>query len=467
MKKILSIILAICLLILTFSACAEKNTNLTYGAQIDKDTLRICIDVESSDVIRPDRSAINIEYRNFVEQIKKGIGMKNIALEIVPSDGEEREGTLTRLRTEIMSGGGPDVFILGSTGSLSGSHLRGYAYDTTLLNYPEKSMENSLFLPLDEYIENNTQFTDWDAQTKAVLDAGRTAEGQVVIPLTYSFPLTVYPRDEVTIPYTTELSMQDVLENPETAGLGAVLYTSLSGTNYDGVESGRAIAVERLPYLLGKLANYEQEELLFTEEDLYEVLSSMHSLHNAVEENEQPSITNYNMAFSIDLIRKAQFETDMALVPHYSQNGGVTASVQSYAAVNRNTRFPEEAFAVIDYIMQEEMQMQSQLYSELIRLGGDFTLQNDLGLEEKPLCGQNYFSPEMYNDLMQIKNQITAVNFRSELDITLEILAEETLTQKLRAAEDNASLGISSADYVLPKEEVSETYDILKRMVGE
>lgn len=46
-----------------------------------------------------------------------------------------------------------------------------------IFNYPEKSMDVGLFLPLDEYMEKNTRFTDWDAQTQAVLRAGRRDEG--------------------------------------------------------------------------------------------------------------------------------------------------------------------------------------------------------------------------------------------------------------------------------------------------
>ena len=54
----------------------------------------------------------------------QGRELSEIEVEVIPSDPEsadEREATLQRLRTEIMTGGGPDVFIACTEGNASGT----------------------------------------------------------------------------------------------------------------------------------------------------------------------------------------------------------------------------------------------------------------------------------------------------------------------------------------------------------
>lgn len=58
-----------------------------------------------------------------------------------------------------MSGGGPDAFIM------SNNYGDENEQKSSLFKYPQKSMEMGLFLSLDEYMENNTQFTEWDKLT--------------------------------------------------------------------------------------------------------------------------------------------------------------------------------------------------------------------------------------------------------------------------------------------------------------
>ena len=51
-------------------------------------------------------------------------------------------------------------------------------------------------------------------------------------------------------------------------------------------------------------------------------------------------------------------ETPVTMVPIYSENGDVTATVQVYTGINRNTKHPEEAFFVVDYLMSAQAQQE-------------------------------------------------------------------------------------------------------------
>lgn len=74
---------------------------------------------------------------------------------VLPNNTEDRETELTRLRTEIMAGEGPDAFILNAT-------IPGYVTDLSTMEptealFPnvEKSMYSHLFLDVEEMVQNS------------------------------------------------------------------------------------------------------------------------------------------------------------------------------------------------------------------------------------------------------------------------------------------------------------------------
>lgn len=440
-KRIFAFVLVAAMVAVLFSGCGESNAYVYFGDEITKDTLRICMD--SRHIASTDSYELGKELDVLIPQIKNACGIEKLAIEVIPGKGAERKTKLQRLRTEIMAGSGPDVFLMRS---VTGSYE--FGEEESLFNFPEKNMETGLFLPLDEYMENHSRLTDWSMQTKAVLDAGRTDEGQVVIPMTYTFPVLIYPENEVKMDYSSILTMQEILENPETASLGSVLYSDMTRSDEFGDQSRRT---NQIFYSLGKFADYKDEELLFTEEELYDVIVTMNGLHDAVEENRAQYINTeagYGMIYDIGL---EYFDTEMTLVPIYSIDGGVTVSVQSYAAINCATKLPEEAFAVIDYVMSEEAQCGSMLYSSFY---GGLPLQNDLGSAEKMLHvnqgTERYLAESYFKDLLTIKENITAVNFENKIDYMLLVLMREYL--------DSGTIS---------RENVSETYEKMQRMIRE
>ena len=74
----------------------------------------------------------------------------------------------------------------------------------------EISMRSGVFLPLDTYIEN-AQFMEWDKLTPKVMEAGRTEEGQLVVPMAYTMPLTFYRKSEVSHTPSTEMTWDDMM----------------------------------------------------------------------------------------------------------------------------------------------------------------------------------------------------------------------------------------------------------------
>lgn len=454
MKKVVSFILIVVFVLSLISGCGISDDSVKYyGDEVSNETLRICIDCtafDSSPTAFPEHLEKLLE--NLVEELKSSCGIEKVVFEILPDAGTERDTVLQRLRTEIMAGGGPDVFFMETNlDTLASEVSAGLSNRQSLFIFPEKNMESGVFLPLDDYMTNSTQFTDWSKQTKAVMEAGRSDEGQVIIPLTYTMPIWVYPKNEVD-PSVSEMSMWEILENRETAGLGAVLYSSKTKTD----NSDHQFIRLNLPFMLGRLADYETEKLLFTEDELYSITKTSICLQDDIEEQQ---LTYLESGAEYDLICQINlqyFDTEMTLVPLYSKNGGVTASIRSYAAINRNTKLPKEAFSVIDYIMQEDMQRSSDFYSSCFVDG--LPMQHDLGQQGKSLRAtsnpERVLAEPYFEDLLKIKEQITDVNFQTGLDSVLRELMD-TLT-----LEYDSGGGIQ-------RKHVTEAYERMERMMGE
>lgn len=448
-KKILAVIMAAILLIGTLSACGSKpEENRSFGDKVTRNTLHVCVDTSLG---LSDTDELTKRYfTKLSEEIKTACGIEKITFELVPQTGADREAALQRLRTEIMAGTGPDLFLMSTVVNGSGLNIR-----DALFTFPEKNMEAGLFLPLDEYMENNTRFTDWDKQTQTVMQAGRNSEGQVIIPLTYTFQVLVFPESRVNIPFTKDLTMQEILNDPKTQDIGALMYSCLYRSDPEDHDT-TTINLRHLSTVLGKLADYEKEELLFTEEELFDIQTNVFGLYEAAQAQcefqfMKTDITERDFFYEL---HTAYFDEEMAIAPIYSENGGVTASITAFAAVNRNTKLPKEAFTVLDYLMRENCQRNSELFSNYFSNG--IPLQNDLGQEGKSIYN---FGREGYvldknqsEDLLAIKEQITAVNFDTEIDVVLKELIYESIF------ENNS---------IVSREAVSETYERMKRMMGE
>jgi len=165
-------------------------------------------------------------------------------------------------------------------------------------------------------------------------------------------------------------------------------------------------------------------------------------------------------AFTGDLTGKIRSsDVERCLLPRYTKDGGVTARVMSFMAVNRSTQFPEEAFSVIDYLMREEAQCKSMLYDYYFCDG--FPLQNDLGSEEKPLNaarGEKGLPEPYMSELLQIKDQITAVNIEGELDVTLNDMMNSLIIEETVDMESSTAI---------PKDLVEKTYEKMARALKE
>lgn len=433
------------------------------GCESEPKSLRICVDVWTyfEDVERDLEKAMN----EFVELVQEKGGPQNIEVEFVPAHGTERETEMDRIRTEIMSGGGPDIFLV-----YTGRSDELYFYDLqALFPITEKSMELGVFLPLDEYIDK-AQFMEWDSMTQAIMDVGRTEEGQQVIPLTYTLPVTFYRQSDASDTPSANTTWMDMMEDESRVLTNAAFWGFQKNANGTDFEA----SPDKLEYSLGALADYKEEELLFTEAELLERLTELYALDDLYAEGALDDVppsykrrmyvgyNNGELSRGQDMRNGLLRDDVLTMVPIYSDDGGVTASVEAYTCINRNTEYPEDAFFVVDLLLSREMQQNSALYDLLYFSMGSSGLPvyDDLMQEDYPIytrwtMNQWYMSEENFAEFCEIREQIT----HAQIPNTLSARLSEVYWEWLEVKHGNTEGDLEQF--------VSDTYRAMNQILGE
>ncbi|MBO5253389.1 MAG: extracellular solute-binding protein [Clostridia bacterium] len=428
-KRILACILVAALLLLTSCGSAGRSSGARLmGDTESPDPLRICIDLMDFSTDNP--QSCDTSYNDLLFRLKETAGLEDVVLEIIPSpydfktfmaDTTPRATAIDRIRSEIMAGEGPDVFLMTYMTYLG---TMGPEYDSTdcLFKYPQKAMENGIFLPLDEYIENSAELGEWDKLIKPVLDAGRNDEGQLIVPLNYSFPLLCYPKSEWEHIPDKKYTWNDMLTNPELLPVSLdmancgysdnILYMSGPDSSDTSWETEFFWQPYYLPFIMGELADYDAEELSFTEEELLARVKDILALER------QDGYMEFDKACEEKTgirLSDRYLNVPMTFMPLYNADGGITVEIERFAAVNRNTKRPEDAFRVIDLLMSGYVQQWSDFYSEFIYKSNSLPMHEELFQKEHPTWGNNYYMlDENFEAFCKVREQITGANFHSE-----------------------------------------------------
>lgn len=317
--------ISVVLLILLSSACGAAHNNDTPDHSVEKNDGDLPVILVSSELLLNENNSV----LKYAQYLYEGY---DVQFEVLPDSSAERESRLSRLRVEIMSGSGPDAFVL----PCNETYLDDGGRNTPLFENVEKAMRLSLFLPLDELIAKS-EYLNMEEHHQVIMDAGKTEEGQQVLPLLFNCSA-----------YFVEgqLNETDVLWNTWDDVLACKDENLLSilGSKRDDW-FGRQYT---------RFADYDSEDLLITPEEISRDMAfhaSLDGYYDPFAAEEPASVID------IDSLRKWQrHPEEMTLVTVPNDTGGLTATISAYAAINRNSEHAEEVFKLIELLFAEEVQ---------------------------------------------------------------------------------------------------------------
>lgn len=445
MKKVLSILLAATMLIFLISGCStlespssipdEASEDLGLSSANAKDPsstepgLRLLMDILPMHDDK--RAAADVaKQRSAAEALVKAAqekgGPADVTIETLPADQTERETAITRLRTEIMSGGGPDLFIIGPSDTRF--------ENLTLFNYPQTAMENKIFLPLDDYIAK-AQFMKWDELLPVIMDAGKSNGEQQLLPLAYTFPITVFRKADFDPELSANMTWDD-LRGSEFPELRAAAQANTNGVIYELHHSV-------FSSLFGEIADFSSGNLTFTEDELCQRLLDVKSLRAAKEAGEFDHLPDHyrtNLYVNFGSVKWQEDtllhenepiktpikpEEPITIIPCYNLQGGVTAYVSGYAGITRNTNRADDAFFLLDFLLSEKQQAESSIFRLLCYEMYGVPVNTTLMSKEKPALSWS-LSEENLAELKDAIDQISVVQLRNHgsslLDSTLGLV---------------------------------------------
>lgn len=246
MKRILCVLLAL----LTFSGCSEKeNTN-------SENVLWVVTEQSTSD-------GMNYQAEQAAKAFEAEHGIA-VRIDILPTDESEREIYLKQLRTQIMAGSGPDVYILPTDNVLtvdsptkySQNRLTTQAEIDPLFRDVTQAMYSGVFADIGSFYDADTDLNT-DALRQDVMEAGVIGGHRYVLPLRYTMPVLLTDPSN----YEETGITQELIDS----GIGDLAEHALAANDLM-----MAIGL-RMPddtSLLPQLFDYEKGEMVITQQEI-------------------------------------------------------------------------------------------------------------------------------------------------------------------------------------------------------
>lgn len=406
--------------------CKEKNVE----EKENQNTLKIC-----TQTIYVDNMKKLIETW---EHFNKGLKAELI---VIPKDPDEAEIKISEIRTEMLAGGGPDVFLMNDRRCFGISTWEEEGMPMLFQN-PEKAMYSGTFLPLDSYIKNAKYFNQ-EHYNPVIMEAGKTEEGQCLLPIAYDYRISYFEEPQEN-PIQMPLPSWESLVSGE-AGLTSTMFPAI---NYS------------FPDLLGEYVDYENKKLLLSEKELYQyVLDSIDFGIFAENGRETAGMdlvwTEGDFAECFIGNSREYKQNPNSLLANPNREGGINANITTWAGINKNTKRPTQAFSLLDLLLSDEV-MTREGFSEAGKYAGSsiaFGLDGILTHQEAFENDCKYLPDDTEKAFKALNSQINSVRFSSDFDKEL---------QKMRDACREAAGNEEEQRKI-----VKETYEKIELMLAE
>ena len=340
----LFVLVAVLMSILLFAGCSGEEP-------VDPNTIWIVTEQTSKDGMNSQAERV---IKSF-EKVHEGI---TVELEVLPKEGQEREVRLEKLRAAIMSGKGPDGFLLPSD-------TNGNAPLFLDIN---QAMRSGLFSDITNYYDADSEL-DKDGLEDTIMEAGVIDGARYILPLRYDFPV-IYADAELlnssglntgrlsssTIDFWNETTENGDIPwilgatSDRSEVLGHFTYFSqiidydtniLTGTEVlndflTGYQHIIAMRGEGYPIFVGNIVSYLGSKQFFGESHPMEV-------------------STFSAAYEYAAISKFTGQ-EVSMIPLRTMEGDVLATVTYFAAVGAGSNNPEMTYAFLREFLSETCQ---------------------------------------------------------------------------------------------------------------
>ena len=274
---------------------------------------------------------------DFLEGVE---GEIEVRIQRLPDDKEEREIEIQKMRTEIMAGKGPDVYLL------DGKQENGEEF-LPLLENPYQTMQSGALAPLDELMEKDSYWKD-DTYSDVILKAGQYDGHQYILPMSVSYYVLPRQQDMEEMSGDTLGEWLEQARNSQDTRLKTAFWASL------WAQSGRWIQ---------PAADYERGEVLFNKEKWMEFSDQYFQFHiNAGEEVHETDNWYYFEMLSSAMFSDKTSPIDLQVVPDL--DGRKMAAIQTYGAVGMSSDLKQEAYDLLMLFLNDRSQKYTREHSE-------------------------------------------------------------------------------------------------------
>ena len=287
-----------------------------------------------------------------------------------PENGEETDVWLEQIRTQIMAGEGPDLFLLPGENITSEFPIQDV----------NQFMRAGLCLDLTEYYDNDKDLSK-SAFSSAVMDAGVVDGTRYVLPLWFNFPVIYADMQQLE---AHNLTIEDLQKGMSSlADLTQTLEPGAIGSDY-----GDWFFNLYWMNSLSQLINYEDQAVVLEKAELVEYLENYRALttYGVSISSGTPTLSSYigNDSFwtkngqyiflgtlggLVQNSRIAKAEgIELAAIPMRASDGSLISNVSFYGAIGANTQYPDLAYEFLRQLLLEEIQWQPTL-EEMLEFG--------------------------------------------------------------------------------------------------
>ncbi len=354
---------------------------------------------------------MNYQAKEIAQRMEEEYEGLTVKLDILPTSESEREIILKQLRTKIMAGNGPDVYLLPTGSSLTLDYPSGYSQRSLreisiepLFLDISQAMRNGNFYDFDRFYSQDSELNP-ELFREEIMSAGMLKGKRYILPLRFNIPILFVN--------SSCCASEEVLLEQMPSDIGNVIYKMLSSENAASLSAGIQLPTDES--LLPELFDYENEAMLITpqqiasyfrlyqawketavtaemalvEKSLDLALSSISSYEQEIWRSQLEfsisSIRDFNnignyLCFDVHWLKSdlpvftsflsntmetmavAKLEElcgssslDLQMIP-FSDDGRVIATVTYYGAIGSNCCVPELAYSFLKKFLSEEFQ---------------------------------------------------------------------------------------------------------------